>query len=190
MPFYLRKSVSVGPFRFNFSNSGVGVSVGVRGLRIGTGPRGHYIHAGRNGFYYRASLGRAGERSRRQEVAGQHTPPAPQQVPGADQASNVEMVAIESADVYEMQDEAFADVLREINEKSKQSRLSVILAVVLGLLGFGGAYLIGPQGLLVGLLALPGFAIGYWLDSYRRVTVPIPTKPPGCNGIMPPGIPE
>ena len=46
MPFYLRKSVSAGPFRFNLSKSGVGVSVGVKGLRIGTGPRGHYIHAG------------------------------------------------------------------------------------------------------------------------------------------------
>ncbi|WP_409063186.1 DUF4236 domain-containing protein [Brucella sp. 1315] len=27
MPFYIRKSVSAGPFRFNFSKGGVGVSV-------------------------------------------------------------------------------------------------------------------------------------------------------------------
>jgi hypothetical protein len=35
MGFYLRKSVAVGPFRFNLSGSGVGMSVGVRGLRVG-----------------------------------------------------------------------------------------------------------------------------------------------------------
>jgi len=43
MPFYIRKSVSAGPFRFNFSKGGVGVSVGVKGLRVRTGPRGHYV---------------------------------------------------------------------------------------------------------------------------------------------------
>ena len=51
MPFYLRKSISAGPFRFNFSKGGVGALIGVRGLRIGTGPRGHYVHAGRGGVY-------------------------------------------------------------------------------------------------------------------------------------------
>ncbi len=38
MPFYFRKSVTAGPFRFNLSSGGVGVSIGVKGLRIGTGP--------------------------------------------------------------------------------------------------------------------------------------------------------
>jgi hypothetical protein len=53
MGFYLRKSLSVGPFRFNLSGSGVGVSVGVPGLRVGSGPRGNYVHLGRGGVYYR-----------------------------------------------------------------------------------------------------------------------------------------
>jgi Protein of unknown function (DUF4236) len=53
MGFYLRKSVSVGPFRFNLSGSGVGVSVGVPGFRIGSGPRGNYVHLGGAGVYYR-----------------------------------------------------------------------------------------------------------------------------------------
>lgn len=165
MPFYLRKSVSAGPFRFNFSNSGVGVSVGVRGLRIGTGPRGHYIHAGRNGFYYRASLGRAGERVRRSPSA----PPLPR--PVEQEVSGVTMVEIESADVLAMQDEEFAEVLREINDKSRQVRLSTALAVISGLAGIGGALVMGPPGLLVGAFALPGYLLGQWLDSYRRTTV-------------------
>lgn len=54
--FYLRKSIKAGPFRFNLSKSGVGVSAGVKGFRVGTGPRGNYVHVGRNGVYYRSSL--------------------------------------------------------------------------------------------------------------------------------------
>ncbi|WP_080727545.1 DUF4236 domain-containing protein [Ralstonia solanacearum] len=49
MGFYVRQSIKVGPLRFNFSKSGVGVSTGVKGLRIGTGPRGNYIHMGLGG---------------------------------------------------------------------------------------------------------------------------------------------
>jgi len=53
---YLRKSAKFGPLRINLSKSGLGGSVGVKGLRVGTGPRGRYLHAGRKGLYYRASL--------------------------------------------------------------------------------------------------------------------------------------
>ncbi|MCS0495860.1 DUF4236 domain-containing protein [Ancylobacter sp. MQZ15Z-1] len=56
MPFYIRKSVSSGPFRFNLSSSGVGMSVGIKGFRVGTGPRGNYVHMGLGGIYYRATL--------------------------------------------------------------------------------------------------------------------------------------
>jgi hypothetical protein len=54
--FYIRKSLRAGPFRFNLSKSGVGVSVGIPGFRVGTGPRGNYVHMGRGGVYYRATL--------------------------------------------------------------------------------------------------------------------------------------
>ena len=57
MAFYLKKSLQFGPLRFNLSKSGVGISAGIRGFRIGTGPRGNYIHAGRGGIYYRQTLG-------------------------------------------------------------------------------------------------------------------------------------
>jgi Protein of unknown function (DUF4236) len=56
MGFYLRKSFSFGPVRLNLSKSGLGASLGVKGLRIGTGPRGAYLHAGREGLYFRQSL--------------------------------------------------------------------------------------------------------------------------------------
>jgi uncharacterized protein DUF4236 len=57
MGWYLRKSVRMGPVRWNLSKSGIGMSVGVRGLRVGTGPRGAYIAGGRSGLYFRQQLG-------------------------------------------------------------------------------------------------------------------------------------
>jgi hypothetical protein len=53
--FYLRKSVKAGPFRFNLSKSGVGVSVGVPGFRVGTGPRSNYVRVGGGGVQYRST---------------------------------------------------------------------------------------------------------------------------------------
>lgn len=56
MGWYLRKSVGLGPLRFNLSKSGIGASIGVKGLRVSKGPRGKQINAGAGGLYYRASL--------------------------------------------------------------------------------------------------------------------------------------
>ncbi|HXG51933.1 MAG TPA: DUF4236 domain-containing protein [candidate division Zixibacteria bacterium] len=57
MGFYIRKSVSLGPIRINFSKSGVGISAGLKGARIGVDSRGRpYVHAGRHGIYYRRML--------------------------------------------------------------------------------------------------------------------------------------
>lgn len=56
MTTYLRKSFTFGPFRINLSKSGLGISFGITGFRVGTGPRGPYIHAGRGGLYFKKSL--------------------------------------------------------------------------------------------------------------------------------------
>ncbi|KAA9386834.1 SH3 domain-containing protein [Neorhizobium galegae] len=166
MPFYIRKSISAGPFRFNFSKGGVGVSVGVKGLRIGTGPRGHYIHAGRGGLYYRASLGSAGRK--RSSPSTAPSQPVPQMT---FDDSDVTMVEVDSGDVMLMRDESFSELLNEINAKAAQIRMSAALswpAIVIGLLvGFAT----GGPGLILCALALPGWTIGKWLDSYRRSTV-------------------
>lgn len=57
MGFYFRKSVNLGGLRFNLSKSGVGVSTGFKGFRIGSGPRGNYVQMGRNGIYYKKTWG-------------------------------------------------------------------------------------------------------------------------------------
>ena len=53
MGFFFRKGFNSGPFRWNFSKSGLGLSFGVKGLRLGLSSSGYsYIYAGRNGLYY------------------------------------------------------------------------------------------------------------------------------------------
>jgi hypothetical protein len=163
MPFYFRKSVSAGPFRFNFSKGGIGASVGVRGFRIGTGPRGHYVHAGRGGVYYRATMGV--KKARRHGVTTPVAPPR-QQVPGHYPEPNVDMIRVSSADVLAMQDERFADLLAELN--MRQARLP--MSWMLGLAGLAlGALTFGVFGAAV-LTALGALA-GHLIDSVRRASV-------------------
>jgi len=70
MPFFLRKAFKIGPFRINLSKSGIGVSGGVTGARIGIRPDGRtYSHAGRYGLYHRQELGRLGGPSKNPDIS-------------------------------------------------------------------------------------------------------------------------
>ena len=67
MDWYLRKSLRLGPLRFNLSRSGIGTSIGIKGLRVGTGPKGSYLHGGRGGLYFREKLGQEPEQAPREQ---------------------------------------------------------------------------------------------------------------------------
>jgi len=61
MGWFIRKAIRLGPLRLNLSRSGLGASVGVKGLRIGQDAHGHpYVFGGRGGLYFRERLGRSG----------------------------------------------------------------------------------------------------------------------------------
>ena len=78
MGFYLRRSVRLGPIRLNLSKSGLGISAGVTGARIGVNANGRaYLHGGRYGLYYRKSLSGSAARSRPRPAPG--TGPLPPQ---------------------------------------------------------------------------------------------------------------
>ena len=124
MGLYLRKSVAVGPFRFNLSNSGAGVSVGVRGLRVGTGPRGNYVRMGRGGVYYQQTFHMPAQPAPR--------PPEPRLLP-LSSGTHAPLQAIESADATQIVDSSSEQLLNEIREKSRVMRLrpAVIVATIL-----------------------------------------------------------
>jgi uncharacterized protein DUF4236 len=163
--FYIRKSISAGPFRFNLSKSGVGLSVGVRGLRIGTGPRGHYVHAGVGGLYYRSSLGGAGQRRSPTGSSPTHSPASPT-LPNEFYHPTVQMVEVESADVMEMADSRFQTILEDLNQRSARMRLSWTMGVI----GFF-VWAIASFNVYLLLVPLIGFAVGAYVDSYRRACV-------------------
>ncbi|BAN33967.1 hypothetical protein SCD_n00118 [Sulfuricella denitrificans skB26] len=123
MGFYLRKSISVGPLRFNLSKSGIGVSAGVKGLRFGVGPRGNYVHMGRGGLYYRATIPSSSAPSEQRRQPAQRLDP---QIPPGTHAPLEE---IESADVAQIVDSSSRELLNELNQKQKTTRLWPIVAV-------------------------------------------------------------
>jgi hypothetical protein len=67
MGFFIRKAFKAGPIRFNLSKSGVGVSAGVTGARLGLNKNGAYVYGGRHGLYYRERIGKKGKRHARVE---------------------------------------------------------------------------------------------------------------------------
>ncbi|MDP2678854.1 MAG: DUF4236 domain-containing protein [Rhodoferax sp.] len=154
MGFYLRKSISVGPLRFNLSKSGIGVSAGVTGLRFGVGPLGNYVHMGRGGLYYRSTLPPSS--SPRSPPAQPLSPIAPE-IPSGTHAPLEE---IESADVSQIVDTSSRELLDELSRKRAKMRLWPIVAiasiVVLGL-GVSSSW---PVWLLV-IFALAGAAGTY-----------------------------
>ncbi|GAA3671341.1 MULTISPECIES: DUF4236 domain-containing protein [Acetobacter] len=166
MPIYLKKSVKAGPFRFNFSKGGIGVSVGVRGLRIGTGPKGHYVHAGRGGIYYRASIGRAGEKHVKR-VCKDVEPPKTEFVA----VENVQMIEVESGDVLEMRNEAYQDILDDMNTKRKQMHFAPMFFWWTLAVSIVGAFTVDVGFVFLFMLSPLLWGIGRWLDSYRRTTV-------------------
>lgn len=162
MSFYLRKSIRVGPFRFNLSNSGVGVSAGVTGFRVGSGPRGNYIHMGRGGIYYRKTL--PSGRRRGHADSAQPVPSKPQrsetQMPGVGP-----MIQIESGDVAQMTDSSSAELLQELDEKRKKTRWAPIAAII-GAIVVGAAVLAELDLLIVISLGVAA-GIAVYL-AYRR----------------------
>ena len=143
MGFYLRKSVRVGPLRFNLSSSGVGVSTGIPGFRIGMGPRGNYVHMGAGGLYYRSTIpsgSTPAAQPRAPVTFGQSTTHAP-------------LEAITSGCVSRMADSSSASLLAELNEKQKRTRVFP-LAAVLSVVVLGGLFALQASPWLIGPVAV------------------------------------
>lgn len=131
MGFYIRKAIRVGPLRFNLSKSGIGVSAGVKGLRIGTGPRGNYIHMGRGGLYYRKTLPSSSSSA--------STPRSHQRTrvtPNPLEDTHDPLAEIESADISAMVDSSSRELVEELNLKRKKIRLWPLSAIA-GLISLG-----------------------------------------------------
>jgi hypothetical protein len=140
MGFTFRRSVKMGPLRFNFSTRGVGVSAGIRGARVSVGPRGTYVTIGRGGFQYRAKLGADTRRASAPPVPGPASP---------------------SGRIAEIQDEGqiFSASVAELAATSPEQSLQDIQKRVL-MFNWFAVYAATAGVLLLAALALP---TGAWL---------------------------
>jgi hypothetical protein len=139
--FYIRKYVQAGPFRLNLSKSGLGVSVGVPGFRVGSGPRGNYVHMGRYGLYYRTAYygkpllgGSPGHRAD-PRPAQPHLPDLPAYNP-----SDVVMHDVTGATAVSLVPTVGDDVVKQLNAAATLTRWGWPVTIA---------------GCLLGLVALP-----------------------------------
>ena len=109
MGYFFRRSAKIGPFRLNFSKSGIGASVGVKGARLTMTPRGTtYVTASSHGFYYRETLQNRG--------GGQVHSDSPTSVPP--QSGRAED-AISSASVSDLVDSSSERLIQQLNERAR-----------------------------------------------------------------------
>jgi len=165
------RSVKFGAVRFNFSGSGIGMSVGIPGLRIGTGPRGAYISGGMGGFRYRKSL------NARQPVGATPvpTPRYPRDVQVVADANIIATVEHETKSVLELGDSTSDALLQSMNEQRAKFPRWPIVAIVVSLL----FYMLYPASeTWPSFIRLTAFVIGvgfvgwvYWRDQMRKLTV-------------------
>ena len=175
------KSVNVGPFRFNLSSSGIGLSTGIKGLRIGTGPRGTYISASAGGFRYRSYLNsRQGS-----TVAADLIPQQPIPTEDIDTSLNldphtVRMTQLERTNVAFLTDASSTELLDGLNDQAKRvSLVKVVNLLLLIAVGIGiWSYAQSPSGNFPVAAAASIFACylllllgAYYADLSRLQTV-------------------
>lgn len=167
------KSVRFGAVRFNFSGSGIGMSVGIPGLRIGTGPRGAYISGGVGGFRYRRSLNAA---PRATPARLQSEPGVP--VPVQEEGPTPTIISTQEHDtlsVLQLTDSDSDGLLQSMNEQRGKTPLWPFVAGGLFFLWFpltsatknwpGFVHLL----FAMMLSAVTGWV--YWRDKMRKLTV-------------------
>ncbi len=159
MAWYLRKSISVGPIRFNLSKSGVGASVGVTGFRVGMRPNGSsYVHAGRYGLYVREELG------------GRRTSESPNLKVIANDSPTEVFNAVSTRDLSTPERK---ELLDRLNKSYKDFRLDY-LVMALSILVFAVMWINDNQ-LGMGVSALVGTILSLLVSAYesKRRTVKI-----------------
>lgn len=158
MGLFFRKSFKIGPIRVNLSKGGVGLSTGIPGFRIGTGPRGNYVQVGRNGVYYRASLPSLGSSL---PIKGQpvSSPPEPE--------ADTEPLG---SDVQAMPSSADAPLLAEW--QAKRARFSLWPFVLCGCIFLLVCLVVWqvPNGaiLVFGVLSACATAAVWWYDRIKK----------------------
>jgi uncharacterized protein len=162
------KTIRFGGVRFNLSGSGIGVSVGIPGMRIGTGPRGAYISGGAGGFRYRRSLGGSSGRraAARTAMPAPASPPTFEELQRALEAPGQQR--FDTADALTLDESDGEGLVAAIREQRGKLQYWPFVASM-GIISF----LLAPDSVRIAVLitfaSLSAFAA--WRDRLRRLTV-------------------
>ena len=161
MGWFLRKSVRIGPVRFNLSKSGIGTSVGVKGFRIGVRPNGKsYIHAGRQGLYYRQELG---ESTPKDDL---------RQEPSEFIVSDQNTTKYETASSKDLISHSRKYLLEKLNNSYKAPRLDLIVGAIFLILTFFLFSYSDILGAISTLIGIVGFIlIARWETKRRTISL-------------------
>jgi len=167
MPFYLRKSVRLGPIRFNLSKSGIGLSGGVKGFRVGIRPNGRsYVHAGRYGLYYRKELGGG------RKHTDSSSPISPTQETECADTAYPDTVKYDSATSKELAPQSRKELIDKLNNSYKSFRLDYLTGCIFIILTL---FVFNKNPSAVFFVALTGIAItvavAIWETKRRTVTI-------------------
>lgn len=158
MGVYVRNTITAGPFRFTMSRSGLNVSAGIPGLRVGTNPRGNYIRVGGSGVHYRTSARRSTPVT---------TVPTRVSAYATTTPAEVRMDDVTGAPPMHLLPTGSGDVVEQLNAAVRRRGLgwpATVVAVVLGLATL-------PYGIAVWALAIPLCTWVFMRDAARRRVV-------------------
>jgi len=107
MSWSYRKSFKSGPFRINYSKSGISYSVGIKGARVNVGPTGTYVNLSSRGITYR------------RKISGSVVPLSqtmPDRMPGSPEVVH----NIASANIEQLTDTDSKDFIVELTQKARK----------------------------------------------------------------------
>lgn len=171
MGFYIRKSLGIGPLRLNLSKSGLGVSAGVRGARIGVSSTGRsYVHCGRGGIYYRKFMGDSpfGVRDHSQPAAPRGNGASRGQQDGVPRIETYSERTIDSGDVEGMVDSSAVELIEEVRRKQSPTYWwALVLGCSIAFAMFAGLAEAVWVGAVISVVGICG-AIAVWVWERRR----------------------
>ncbi|MCI5157909.1 MAG: DUF4236 domain-containing protein [Candidatus Electrothrix sp. AUS1_2] len=165
MAWHIRKSVKLGPVRFNFSKSGIGTSVGVKGFRIGVRANGKsYFQAGGHGLYYRQEL------TRRDNTPLKRLSPS-----SSDRkvySSHPEAIRYDSASSQQLTSKARKEFVSALNQSYGGFRfdyLCAAISLIISLLLLNKNSTIGVVSIIFSIIITVAVAI--WESKRRTITI-------------------
>ncbi len=162
MAWYLRKSVKIGPVRFNFSKNGVGTSIGFKGFRVGVKSSGKsYLTVGGHGVYYHQELGDASKNKTNLTERNKNIC-----------LTDLKTVHYSSVTSKELLSNSRKELILSLNNSYRKIRLDFLSGGIFSLLSFiflSKNSIFGLFLLFFGLVVT--IAIGVWESKRRTITI-------------------